>query len=168
MNIEQQETITYDEAWAQVEIARLRRAQETIDRIAAARRLHIEIATQEAADFEQVDYNAAVRTVENLTRELKAWALDRRSRTRIASFLTPSGSIQTTGGAKWNWHNEDAVVEHLAKASPDLVRVETSIRKDLLKKSAIVKDGVVVLDGEPVPGVLVDETAVTVTVTVTS
>ena len=152
-----------DEEWA----ARLLRSITTLETAARGiqwfRTEHVEAARNAAAEFRAHDFEVLTREASNRREALKAWAIARRMATGTKSFQFPAGKITTTGGTKWMWPDDSTglVAELESAGRADLVRVRKEVAKDLLKAAALVKDGRVLVDGQVIDGVTVEDRPIT-------
>ena len=154
-----------DERWVTAMLRSIKAMDAEVAKIALHRSEHINAAMAEASGFKAREFTALAREVENRTAVLEAWAIERRRETGDATFAYPGGSIKTREAVKWVWPTDvSPILDQLALA-PELLRMRTELNKDAIKAAALIKDGAVLIHGEPLEGVTATET-ITAKVTV--
>ena len=159
---EPEEPPVRDDEWAARTMRIVRAIDRRITRIDAQREAHIEAAKAEADAFEAALYAALVHRVEGLRGALEAWALEQRARDpkAPASIEFPAGVIKTRKLDRWTWPADGDLLAALhAMERADLIRTKESPAKDGIKAEALIKDGTVVLSGELLAGVTVEQGA---------
>lgn len=134
-------------AWASRKAAAARRKQAEVRAWAAAEKARIDaVAASEAARFERDAEFFEGHLADYLAREIAAGR-------KTKSLELPGGTIKLTARQPKIDVDAEAFLPWAAQSHPDLVRTKVEVDKATLKKVAtLADDGVVVIDGEIVPG----------------
>lgn len=132
------------------------------DKVAA----HKQQATRAKANIDLWETSVSAPILERikiLRAELEAFALERRkANPHEKTHATPYGVIKTRAKApEWVIDAEDDLIHWALEHDPDLVKLTTSLRKDVLKRTYRNVNGTAVnpLTGEIAPGVHIEQPA---------